>query len=146
MVRSALLIALLALGCTRGIEYRDCTKGLEDVNLVVGRCSEEYGEWVEEVADRLIVQCVEDTGSKQACWNPEATGCTVRLGDDLGNATGDPPHKALVIARQDVSVSRLLCHEIPAHWRESGICPTHGPECYGKDVQAFELKCKVGVK
>lgn len=142
-----IVVALLLTGCSRGIEYRNCTRGLEDVDLVIDRNAEKYGPWVETVADRLLVKCVapEDMGLTSACWRKGLDGCTVQMGGPTGNL-GEPSTKAVVVADSNVSVARLLCHEIPAHWRETGMCRTHGPECYGPEVVAFEEECKKGVR
>lgn len=140
-------MAIAALAACSKIDLIDCSKGVDQVDQVVDFCSQEYGDWVHDVADRTDVRCLprEELGSKAACWAESVDGCTVRLGAPTGNL-GEPSTSAKVFAAEDVSVSRLLCHEILAHWREDGLCGDHGPECYGEEVRALEAKCKEGVQ
>lgn len=142
-----LVLLLLLIGCSRGTELRECSVGLDDVDLVVDRCSEEYGDWVEDVADRLVVKCVPraEIDSVDNCMREGVDGCTVRLGNVTGNL-GEPTGKSRVVAADDVSVSRLLCHEIPAHWRDGELCGDHSDVCYDDTVKAFEIQCKDGIE
>lgn len=142
MRATILLFALAACNPTPTISP-ECEVGVDQVDGAIAFGALEYGDWINAIASRLHVTCVnrQEVGDWDFCRVPEVNGCTIRLGNPLG-ALGEPTSTAEVISVTEVNVANLLCHEIVAHWREDGLCDTHGPECFGDDRRADEKSCK----
>lgn len=142
---------LLLPACSPKVEFRDCTKGLADVDLVLDRGEAELGSYVGDIGRRLRIQCVprEEIGDIQNCWVPEeqvpvTDGCTRQLGSPLHDTLPDPPLQAVVVVAQDRSAARVLAHEVAAHWKKDGLgCYNHSAKCWDK---AMEARIKEGIR
>lgn len=124
-----------------GMQTRDCTQGLDDIDDVMDAAAGFWPE-VEELRDRLDVVCKPSEDLTVSCLDADSVACSLRAGNDLNRAVIYVDDRAPV----DVLLGHELLHLVAWQRGVAGGCHDHTPDCWdwGAVKQLQDLGTDIG--